>query len=87
MPRAAKVQAILNLTAPQTKWWLMPILGMCGFYRRFVPNFAAVTALLTNLLKKGVKFAWSPECQYALDMVKAILSSKPVLVAPDFEIC
>lgn len=33
-------------------------------------------------MKKGVKFAWSPECQYAL--VKSILSSEPVLVAPDF---
>lgn len=48
MPRAAKVQAILDLPAPQTKWQLMPILGMCGFYRRFLPNFTALTAPLTN---------------------------------------
>ena len=84
MPRAAKVRAILDFPAPRTKRQLMRILGMCGFYRRFVPNFAAVTAPLTNLLKKSVKFVWSLECQSALDMVKAILSSEPVLVAPDF---
>ncbi|KAF7648139.1 hypothetical protein LDENG_00161490 [Lucifuga dentata] len=62
----------------------MRVLGMCGFYWKFVPNFAAVTAPLTNMLRKGVKFEWSAECQRALDMVKAILASEPVLVAPDF---
>ncbi len=83
-PRTAKVQAILDLPVPKTKWQLMRLLGMCGFYRRFVPNFAAVTSPLTNLLKKGVKFSWSVECQKSLEMVKAILASKPALVALDF---
>lgn len=51
-PRTAKVQAILDLPVPKTRRQLMRLLGMCGFYRRFVPNFAAVTTPLTNLLKK-----------------------------------
>lgn len=62
----------------------MRLLGMCGFYRRFVPNFAAVTTPLTNLLKKGMKFSWSRDCEKALETVKLILASEPVLVAPDF---
>lgn len=49
-----------------------------------MPNFATVTSPLTNLLQKGVKWIWSPECQLALDAVKAILSCEPVLVAPNF---
>ena len=56
-PRTAKVQAILDLPVTKTKRQLMRWLGMCGFYRCFVPNFAAVTTPLTNLLKKGVKFS------------------------------
>lgn len=84
-PRAAKVQAILDIPAPQTCRQLMRLLGMCGFYRKFVPNFAAATEPLTNLLQKGVKFLWSERCQTALDQLKAILSCEPVLRAPDFE--
>ena len=74
-PRAAKVQAILELPIPKTKRQLMHILGMCGLYQKFVPNFAAVTAPLTNLLRKGVTFGWSVDCQQALEMVKAILAA------------
>lgn len=59
---------------------------MSGFYRRFVPNFADVIAPLTNLLKKGVKFVWMPECQRAVETVKAILSCETVLRAPDFAV-
>lgn len=40
--------------------------------------------LLTNLLKKGVNFSWSVDCQKALEMVKAILASEPVLIALGF---
>lgn len=64
----------------------MRLFGMCVFYRRFVANFAAVTTALTNLLKKGMKLSWSMDCEKALEMVKAILASVPVLVAPDFSV-
>lgn len=74
----------LDLPAPKSKHQLMRVLGMCGFYRWFVPNFTTVTAPLTSLLKKGVKFSWSTDCQQALEMIKAVLASEPVLVAPDF---
>ena len=85
-PRQAKVQAIVDLPTPTTKRQLMRLLGMSGFYRRFVPNFADVVAPLTNLLKKNVKFVWTPECQSAVEKVKVILSCEPVLKAPDFSV-
>ena len=83
LPRAAKVQAIVNFPSPRTRTQLMRVLGMCGFYRRIVPNFAAVTASLTNRLRIGVKWVWTDECQEALAQVKNILSSAPVLKAPN----
>lgn len=84
LPKAAKIQAILDFPVPQTRRQLMRVLGMCGFYRKFVPNFAAITAPLTNLLRKGVKFSWSEKCQEAFGQVKAILACEPILTAPDF---
>lgn len=85
LPRSAKVQAIVDFPCPQNRRELMRILGMSGFYRKFVPNFATVTAPLTDLLKKGTKWVWSEACQVALESVKAILVCEPVLVAPDFQ--
>ena len=49
----------------------------------FVPNFAAVTAPLTNLLIKEINFTWSGNCQKVLEMVKIILASESVAVAQD----
>ncbi|KAL2102623.1 hypothetical protein ACEWY4_001791 [Coilia grayii] len=85
-PRQAKIQAILNLPVPRTRRELMRVLGMCGFYRRFVKNFAAITEPLTSLLRKDIKFKWSSSCQAAFEQLKAILSCEPVLRAPKFDI-
>jgi hypothetical protein len=39
---------------------------------------------LTDLLKKGVPFLWTPQHQQCLDNLKAALVSAPVLALPDF---
>lgn len=79
MPRQAKVRAILELPSPQTRRELMRVLGMFGFYRQFVPNFARIAEPLTRLLKKGVRYVWSDDCTKAYDQVKAVLACPPVL--------
>ena len=84
LARFAIVQAIVELPPPTTRRQLIRVLGMCGFYHRFVHHFAAVTAPFTALLAKNVKWEWTQGCQDALDQVKAILASEPVLKAPDF---
>ena len=57
---------------------------MAWFFRRFCQNFADVVAPLTKLLKKEVKFIWTPVEQEAFEMVKSMLTCEPVLKAPDF---
>ncbi|XP_041461225.1 uncharacterized protein LOC121412478 [Lytechinus variegatus] len=84
-PREAKVQAIVDFPAPSTKKEVMRFLGMCGFYRKFVPNFSDIVVPLTDLLKKGTKFDWTKPCEIAFQKLKAVLISKPVLQAPNFE--
>lgn len=39
---------------------------------------------MTNLLSPKVPFVWTELCQDAFDNLKALLSSSPILVAPDF---
>ena len=83
-PLTAKVDAIINIPPPKNRRELRRYLGMVGWYRRFCPNFAKVSAPLTNLISPKVNFAWSPQCQESFLQLKNLLINKPVLKCPDF---
>ena len=83
-PIEAKVKSIIDYPIPENKKSLMRFLGMAGYYRKFCKNFSEVTAPLTELLKKGVKYHWSEACQKSFDKVKDLLCLEPVLTALDF---
>jgi len=59
-------------------------LGLCGFYRKFVPNFAKISQPLTLLTRKNVKYQWDAEQQEAFLCLKRALVTPPVLKYPDF---
>ena len=59
-------------------------LGLAGYYRRFVPNFARVAGQLHSLTRQEVSFHWTGECQQSFDRLKQLLSEPPVLAYPDF---
>ncbi len=84
-PIEAKIECINDFPVPEAKKPLMRFLGMAGFNRKLCRNFSQVVAPLTNLLKKNVKFVWNDREQGAFEKVKAILTSSPVLIAPDFQ--
>ena len=83
-PNDAKVHDIVNFAQPQSKRELMRFLGMAGYYRRFCKNFTEVVYPMNQLLAKGQKFVWTEACNTAFENVKAMLASKPVVLAPDF---
>lgn len=57
---------------------------MCGWYWRFIPNFADLTNQISNLLKKSKKFQWTAEADVAFLNLKTALISAPILTSPDF---
>ena len=65
-PIKAKVKSIIDYPIPENKKSLMRFLGMAGYYRKFCKNFSEVTAPLTELLKKNVKYHWSETCQKSI---------------------
>ena len=84
-PVAAKVEAISKFPVPTNQRELMRFLGMAGYYRKFCHNFSTLVEPLTNLLRKGMKYTWSTDCQESFEKIKSILLSTPVLVAPNFQ--
>ncbi|KAG0780700.1 hypothetical protein G6F22_009945 [Rhizopus arrhizus] len=58
-------------------------LGLTGYYRKYVPNYASVAEPLTRLTKKKVGFSWGAEQQEAFDYFLVALTRAPILVYPD----
>ncbi|XP_066965398.1 uncharacterized protein [Macrobrachium rosenbergii] len=83
-PKHANIEVIANLPQPCNVRGVRKILGMLGYYRRFVKNFADIAQPLTNLLKKNTKFLWSTECEKAFNKLKSVLVSEPILSSPNF---
>ena len=83
-PDAEKVEAIVNIPPPKNVTEIRRFVGTASWYRRFVPNFSATIAPLTNLTKKNVRWSWTPECDRAFKAIKESLVSAPILTCPDF---
>ena len=52
-PDPSKIEAILNWKTPQTLKELRSFLGLAGYYRRFIQDFASIAAPLTNMTRKN----------------------------------
>lgn len=84
-PAIEKLKAVEDAPRPSTKKEVRSFLGLLGYYRKFVPNFATVAAPLSDLTKKGVpnKFEWTLMCENAFRTLKSRLLSSPILRLPD----
>ncbi|MCO5573119.1 hypothetical protein L7F22_026884 [Adiantum nelumboides] len=81
----AKVQDIVDCRVPTNLSELRGFFGITGWYRTFIKGYATIAALLTNLLKKGVKINWDPEHQEKFDELKQYVTMAPCLKLPDFD--
>jgi len=85
-PQEDKVKAIQEVPVPKTKKEVRAFIGLAGFYRSFIPNFATIAKPLTDLTKKRrAVVKWSGECDEAFRQLKRILSEGPVLRVVDLK--
>ena len=61
-------------------------LGLCGFYQRFVADYATVATPLTNLMGKKAVWKWGEEEERAFQALKVRLLQYPVLTVPNFKL-
>ena len=78
----SKVQDVLDWKAPTSVAEIRSFLGLAGYYRRFIPEFSRIAKPMTELLKKGVEFYWSNQCEEAFQKLKTLLTSAPILAQP-----
>ena len=58
-------------------------MGLCSYFRKFVPNFSWIARPLTALLKKKQKWQWQHEQSVSFELLKKRLVSAPLLGHPD----
>lgn len=73
------VEAISKFPRPKKVDEVQRFVGMASYYRKYIKNFAKIAQPLHALFKKDIKFAWSENCEKALETLKGALISAPVL--------
>nr|GEY14244.1 putative reverse transcriptase domain-containing protein [Tanacetum cinerariifolium] len=61
----------------------LPILGLAGYYRRFIEGFSKIVRSMTKLTQKKVKFDWVDKQEEAFQIIKQKLCSAPILALPE----
>jgi len=78
-PGDQKAIAIQQYPKPKNKHEVRRFLGLCGFFRRFIPRYAEIVRPISDLLRDNVQFEWTVPQEEAYNNLKDRLVSKPVL--------
>lgn len=78
-PSPAKTAAVAKFPQPTTKKNIQSFLGLTGYFRKFIKDYAAISKPLSDLLRKDATFKSNEEQKTAFILLKERLSSAPVL--------
>lgn len=86
-PNPSKIEAITKYPIPKTVKEIKSFLGLVGYYRRFIPDFAKVTFPLNKCTRKREKID-TTNCDYkdAFEKCKQLIINSPILTYPDFSL-
>jgi transposase InsO family protein len=78
-PNKTKVEAVTEFPEPRNVTELRRFLGLTGYFRRFMQNYASIARPLSNLLKKNATYSFGEPQWNAFCKLKQLLSQSPVL--------
>ena len=84
-PDPGKIDAVQRWPQPQNLTAVRSFLGLCSYYRRFIPNFSSIAKCLSQLTEKDKPFIWTTECEKAFQLLKTELTQAPILAYPNPE--
>lgn len=84
-PVARLVTAVQEFKRPKNDKEIRSFIHLAGYYRKFIKDFGTIAAPLTMLLRKDAVWRWDSEQERAFVELKEALTTKPLLVYPDFK--
>lgn len=87
MPSSEKTRAVLKFPQPATVKQIQSFLGLTGYFRKFIRDYARIAKPLSDLIAKDVHFKFGAEEHNAFNTLKQLLCEKPILkiYSPDDE--
>ncbi|XP_033221182.1 uncharacterized mitochondrial protein AtMg00860-like [Belonocnema kinseyi] len=82
-PGTKKINAVIKAPEPTDIKELRSFLGLVNYFRKFIKDFAKITAPLTELLRKETQWKWGPEQSNTVQELKRLLTSRPILALYD----
>lgn len=88
-PNEKKIETIKVFPEPKSIKEIRSFLGMMGYYRRFVKDFAKIAKPLTNLLRgegnhSNKKIKLTNDQKVCFEKMRNILTSSDILIYPDY---
>ncbi|KAJ8556930.1 hypothetical protein ON010_g9037 [Phytophthora cinnamomi] len=80
-----KTEAIVKWPTPVNQKQLQSFMGLGGYYRRIIRDYATLALPLGPLVKKEHVWSWGPEQTRVFEEIKSSLQQAPVLKLPDHE--
>ena len=80
-----KVEAVMSWERPKSIFEIHSFLGLTRYYRRFIEDFARLSAPMMSLTRKEVRFEWNDLCEREFQESKRRLTSAPILIVPEIE--
>jgi hypothetical protein len=80
-----KISAIMDMGPIKNLKGVHHVTGCLAALSRFIVRLEERSLPLYKLMKKSDHFTWTPEAQEALDSLKNMLKSPPILTAPTLE--
>nr|GEV57625.1 retrotransposon protein, putative, Ty3-gypsy subclass [Tanacetum cinerariifolium] len=78
----AKIESIKNWASPKTLTEIRQLLGLAGYYQRFIEGFLKIAKSMTKLTQKGIKIDWGEKEENNFQLIKQKLCSVPILALP-----
>lgn len=81
----SKIKAIQDYPVPKNVSEVRGFLGVCGFIRRFIRDFACRARPLHALLKKDQSWQWTASQQRAFEDLRKAVTETTLLAHPDWD--
>ena len=79
-----RINAVSKWPVPTSGRDVQQFLGLVGYYRNYIQNFATIAKPLYQLTERGREFDWSKECSISFQELRSRLVAAPILAFPDF---
>lgn len=85
-PNAQNIENIQKVELPKSEKQLKSFLGITGYYRKFIKDYAKIAHPLIKYLKKDSKInSNDPQYIQAFENLKILISSHPILRYPNYD--